>query len=587
MRGRALRFAGSRENMSTRTIRRRVESPVLRWTPPGPDRQYRVAVRDEDTGRRLIIYEGFQTECRLPADLRLTPNQLSFWVGSRSEQEPTARFLRCQDYTVITRLGDDYQSAAPDRLTASERPNVDEYRLRVRDSETGRILVEMSRSYPAFLLPAGQLEEGIFEWTIQPRLKAGFGKPVWASVTDVMVSAARSRAERLIALPEEPRPALAVVRGELPPGSLARIREAPPQPATVALALPVTADPRIAPEPSLQSVITTQWINSAGTGAIQMASCTLKDAGVSAWFFLDIGSMNQAGSTVARDLTATLIGDGHQIGLTIGESVWDFRPQSEGSLTDFVSRQLDAFITLTGGGDVTPVRLSVTARTQEWLRACSEAGLSVVTMPRKTLRAGARWMHWRTAPFVTADGVVVLPPAMLLSTPAHPRDQVLRHPVNAADSLAAASAAQTLNALATTGKVRLLIAEADPLRLLARVRFKRRKEAEAWNGVLRHDLPEWWDAGWGRTAAGYDVAQGVNEIQVQMLSGLAGGMKNSDLSWGAATDVFDETKIRGWLDAEPSANLIVEQRRGPRLTRLSEGRAYDNALRLALLADHA
>lgn len=560
---------------------------MLRWTPPGPDRQYRVAVRDEDTGRRQIVYEGFQTECRLPADLRLTPNQLSFWVGSRSEQEPGARFLRCQDYTVIPRLGDDYQTAAPDLLTSPERPNAHEYRLRVRDTETDQILVEMSRTSPSFLLPAGQLGDGTFEWTIQPRLRAGFGRPAWALVTDAMLSAARSRAERLIALPEEPRPALVVVEGERPPGSPASIRPAPPQPVSVALALNVTADPRIAPEPSLKSVIATQWFNPAGDGAVQIASGTLRERGVAGWFFLDFQALEEVGPAVARDLIAMLGGDGHQVGLTLGESVWDFQTKpSSGSLTDFVRRRRDAFNTLKGGGP-TPVRLAVTANAQDWLLACSEAGLSVVTAPRRTLRAGARWMHWRTAPFVAADGLVVVPPAMMLSTPAHPRDQVLRHPLNASDSLASASATQMLKAAAGTGRVRLLVAESDPLRLLARVRFKRRREADAWNGVLRHDLPRWWDAGWGRTAAGYDVAQGVNEIQVQMLASLVEGMKDAGLPWATAEDVFDAEKAGGWLGAEPNGNLIVEQRRGPRITRLSAGRTYDNALRLALLADQA
>lgn len=567
-----------------RTIRRRVENAVLRWAPPGPDRQYRVAVRDEDTGRRQIIYEGFQTECRLPADLRLTPNQLSFWVGSRSEQEPGARFMRCQDYTVIPRLGDDYQSPAPDLLTSAEKPNAQEYRLRVRDQETGQIIVEMSRPSPSFLLPAGRLAEGAFEWTIQPRLKAGFGRPTWAMVTDAMVAAAHSRAVRLIALPEEPRPAVLVVEGEYPPASPASIRAAPPRPASLALALNVTADPRIAPEASLVSVIATQWFNASGNGAVQLASRTLGEKKVSGWFFLDLQALQQTEPAVVRDLIAMLRDDGHQIGLTLGESVWDFQPGAPaGPLTDLVRRRWDAFNELTGGG-VTPVRLAVTHRAQDWLRACSAAGLAVVITPRRTLRAGARWMHWRTAPFVAADGLVAVPPAMLLSTPAHPRDQVLRHPLNASDSLAAASVAQTLKAAAGTGRVRLLVAEADPLRLLARVRFKRRREADAWNSVLRHDLPEWWEAGWGRTASGYDVAQGVNEIQVQMLSGLADGLKNADLPWVTAADVFGADVAGGWLEAEPSASLIVEQRRGPRITRLSAGRTYDNALRLALLA---
>ena len=567
-----------------RTIRRRAETAVLRWAPVGPDRQYRVAVRDEDTGHRQIIYEGFQTECRLPADLRLTANQLTFWVGSRSEQELAARFLRCQDYMAIPRLGDDYQVAAPDLLTSPDRPNAQEYRLRVRDADTGQIVVEMSRLAPAFLLPVGRLGEGVFEWTIQPRLKAGFGRSAWASVTDIMLSAARRRAERLIALPEEPRPVLAVVKGELPPGSPASIRPAPPRPVSVALALPVTADPRIAPEPSLKSVISTQWLNPTGNGAVQLASRTIKEKNVSCWFFLDFQALEQAGRAVAQDLIALLREDGHQVGLTLGESVWDFpREPSSGSLTDLVRRRCDGFNELTGGG-VTPIRLAVSSRTPEWLLACSQAGLSVVTAPRRTLRAGARWMHWRTAPFIAVDGLVVVPPAMLLSTPAHPRDQVLRHPLHASDSLAAASAAQTLRAASDAGRIRLLVAEADPLRLLARVRFKRRREAEVWNGILRHDLPQWWAAGWGRTAAGYDVAQGVNEIQVQMLSGLAKEMKNSGRPWAAAADVFDVEKVGGWLDAEPNSNLMVEQRRGPRVTRLSVGRTYDNALRLALLA---
>ena len=99
-----------------KTIRRRVANPILTWEPAGPDQEYRVIVRNQDTGERRAIYDGFRAECRLPPDLRLTPDQLAFRVMARPIGESEERFVRIREYAPIARLGDDYSTPAADLL---------------------------------------------------------------------------------------------------------------------------------------------------------------------------------------------------------------------------------------------------------------------------------------------------------------------------------------------------------------------------------------------------------------------------------------------------------------------------------------
>src|SRR5690606_6148319 len=97
-----------REPDRVKTIRRRAASPLLTWESAGPNQEYRVVIRNQETGERQAIYDGFRTECRLPPELRLTPDLLAFRVMARPVEDPDARFVRVQDYTPIPRLGDDY-----------------------------------------------------------------------------------------------------------------------------------------------------------------------------------------------------------------------------------------------------------------------------------------------------------------------------------------------------------------------------------------------------------------------------------------------------------------------------------------------
>lgn len=134
-----------------KTVRRRAISALLRWETAGPNHEYRVIVRNQDTGERQAIYDGFQTECRLPPDHRLTPDLLAFRVMARPIDEPSARFLRIQDYVPIPRLGDDYQTPADDLLVGEAVSGASQYRLLVRDKGTGRPVVDLVRPEPRFL----------------------------------------------------------------------------------------------------------------------------------------------------------------------------------------------------------------------------------------------------------------------------------------------------------------------------------------------------------------------------------------------------------------------------------------------------
>ena len=135
---------------------RRAEDPTLRWRPVGTDQQYRVAVRNEDTGHKVVIYEGFRHDCRLPADLRLTSDQLSFRVETRPGTDLTAPFVRCQSFTAIPRVGDKLNPTSKDRVSTAIVPGCSEYRLQIRDCSSLKILVDMIGAKPWFLLPTGQ-----------------------------------------------------------------------------------------------------------------------------------------------------------------------------------------------------------------------------------------------------------------------------------------------------------------------------------------------------------------------------------------------------------------------------------------------
>jgi hypothetical protein len=221
----------------------------------------------------------------------------------------------------------------------------------------------------------------------------------------------------------------------------------------------------------------------------------------------------------------------------------------------------------------------------DWLEACRTNGVTAVIATRGALLGCPQWMHWRTEPFPAMDGLVVFPTAMSLSTPAHPRDQVLRHPFSNRDAMAAGASATTLKAVFGDDDMPggLLLIEIDPLRLLTRRWRRSRQEAVAWNQIIEAELPGWVRAGWKRAATGFESGEGVGEIQLEILGTLLRGVGVSGVGPAAFLDVFG-AKAAGWLRPERLFTPVLEQKRGVRRCRPTAIRQYDETFRIALKA---
>ncbi|WP_313443884.1 hypothetical protein [Brevundimonas sp.] len=563
-----------------KTIKRRAADPTLRWRSAGANLQYRVAVRDMDTGRQQLIYEGFRLDCRLPAELRLTSNQLAYRVESRPADAPETPFKRCQNYTVIPRLGDELASDDADILTVAETSGASHYRLLIRalDADAGDSLVDMVGPAPKFLLPPGQLDEAGFEWCIKAQVRGAWRGAPWQPVTASALHAARRRAERLITIEEESRPRGALAGGPVwPVPSQCALSPAENQTFACALTIAVTARPELAPAPTPESVLETQWSDGRGGGAIDKVVSALSAFDLKGWFFLDvelgIGLDEGALWRLAQDLQAA----GHRTGLFIGSGALAPADQS-------VVQRLRRILTASQGRLSEPLGVLLGAGPQrtEWLQALVDEKQSAVFASRGALLQLPEWLRWRTTPQLVSPWTVLFPSTAFISTPAHARDRVVRHQIDNGDALASGSAIALLRNLANGAEGSLGMTEINPLLLLDRRIVRDRTEAEAWNSTLRVDRPDWLAAGWKRGGKGFEVARGVSQIQGELLQVLLRNIAASGAPQATWHDVFDSFRVRGWLQADGAWEPIADQHRGVRRFRTTAIRRYDDAYRVAL-----
>lgn len=571
-----------------KTIRRRAASPLLTWESAGPNQEYRVVIRNQETGERQAIYDGFRTECRLPPELRLTPDLLAFRVMARPVEDPDARFVRVQDYTPIPRLGDDYETPADDLLTGRPVKGASRYRLLVRKKGTRRPIVDLVRPEPKFLLPVGLLRDGEFEYDllagVGSRWRGAKGRPVTAQ----MIAAADARAARPVPLPAAPSPTIKGEPARRPPGrleSLAPIpREAPD--AQVLAVVDVTAAPELAPTADIADIIRRQWWGADGGGAVESVALMLESHGLTGLFLLDV----LAGEALGYDQLARIAGllkdRGHGLGLAVNPKPW--RPLSPALadlsgpqvLEEAIRRFVDAV-----GAPPQAAGFAAGALDDEVLHQARRLGLRAIVADRPAQLGLPAWMRWRTAPFVAEDGLAVLPASMILSTPAHDRDRVVRHALKARDPLAAGMADQV--AAAVGGARRLTIARIEPLALLLRKMVRSEELAERWNLTIARKLPAWSAAGWERTGGGFPVLDERDEIRGEMTAALIEGLARSGLAPADPTAVFAPEALRAWAEPAEAFEPLVEQRRGPRLLRRSAVRRYDAAYRQALKVERA
>lgn len=562
-----------------RTIKRRAADPTLRWRSAGANRQYRVAVRDMDTGRQQLIYEGFRLDCRLPAELRLTSSQLAYRVESRPADQPETPFKRCQNYTVIPRLGDELAGDDPDVLTVAETSGASHYRLLVRAADAEDLLVDMVGPGPRFLLPPGQLDETGFEWSIKPQVRGAWRGAPWHPVTAPALHAARERAERLIEVEEESRPRGALTTGPIwPVPSQCALPPAEIRNFAYALTIAVTARPELAPAPTPESVLTTQWSDGHGNGAVDKVVSALSSLGREGWFFLDvelgIGLDEGALWRLAQDLQKA----GHRTGLYVGNGA--FAPEG---LT--VAGRLQRILEASKGQLSEPLGVLLGAGPQrtEWLQALVNEKQPAVFASRGALMQLPEWLRWRTTPQLVSPSTILFPSTTFISTPAHARDRVVRHQLDNGDALASGSAVDLIKALSSGEKgINLGITEINPLLLLDRRIIRDRAEAEAWNSTLRVERPHWLAAGWKRGAKGFEVARGVSQIQGELLQVLLRNLVVAGAPRASWDDIFDSARVRGWLQEDVAWEPVPDQHRGVRRFRTTAGRRYDDAYRMAL-----
>ena len=571
-----------------KTIRRRVASPVLNWDPAGPDHEYRIVVRNQDTGELRTIYQGFRTECRVPPDMRLSPDQLAFRVMARTVRESSEGFVRIQGYRAIPRLGDDHETPAPDLLVDKPTPGANQYRLVVRDPLTGRPLVDFVRPEPRFLLPVGLLRDGDFHYDLTAWARGRWRGTKGVPITPEMIAAADERAARLIPLP---RPARSRITGSSAihaPGQADRLSPESLAPAPCLLVVvDVTAAPELAPVADPADVVRRQWWSGDGTGAVETVALALEENGLRGQFQLDVLSSEALGDKAVSDLAHTLTARGHGVGLLLNADRW------RGLYPDLIDKKpgvtlalaADRFKALTGQS-APAVSFSPGTLSLSLVNHTRRIGLSCILADRGGQERLPAWMRWRIAPFAVYDDLVLIPPALVLSTAAHVRDRTVRHGLSATDPMTAASA-EAIVAAFVEDRPGLVVARIDPLALLLRRLVRSPEQTDAWNLALTESLPRWIEAGWERSANGFPVLDDRDEIKTEMMNALVAALGRTGLPSADPATVFTPAALRGWCETPRAYEPMIEQRRGPRALRRSGVRIYDAAYRQALGAPRA
>lgn len=572
-----------------KTIRRRAASPVLRWESAGPNQQYRVIVRNQDTGERRPVYDGFRTECRLPPDFRLTPDQLAFRVMIRPADDPGARFTRLHEYEPIARLGDDFETPAEDLLIGDVVPGADQYRLLVRRPGVDRPLVDMARAEPRFLLPPGQLRDGQFEYDILPRVRGRWRNRKGLAVQAAMIAAADERAQRLVPLPVDETKTIQGAPARHAPGRPDRLAAlAEPTGPALLVAVDVTARPDLAPLADPRDVAARQWWAGDGTAAVESVVLALEAYGLKGLFFIDVLAGEALGDDLVRGLTDTLKKRGHGLGVMINPEPWRGLSGDLAEMDDVVatSAACARYETIVGEA---PGALSFGPGLldADTLAEARRLGARVVLADRTEQLGLPAWMRWRTAPFAAFDDLLVIPATMALSTPAHQRDRVVRHALHAGDAMAADAASALLAAAASSRTNSLITARIEPMELLRRSMVRSAPQAEAWNQAMTERLPAWAEAGWERSPHGFPVLADRDEIKVEMMTALVAGLGRAGVAGIDPRTAFTPGHLRSWAETQDAFEPMVEQRRGPRLFRPSAVRRYDAAFMQALKATPA
>lgn len=572
-----------------KTIRRRAASALLRWEPAGPNHEYRVIVRNQDTGERQAIYDGFQTECRLPPELRLTPNLLTYRVMVKPADEPSARFSRYQDPTPIPRLGDDYQTPADDLLVGSVVDGVDQYRLLIRDSATGRPLVDLVRPEPRFLLPPGLLRDGSFQYVLMPRLRGRWRGRKGLPVTPAMIAAADARAETMVPLPRQTPPEIKGAPAKLRPGRPERLGPEPTHESgpRILAVIEATAAPELAPYANQADIAARQWWSGDGSGAVEAVALLLEAHKLPGVFLLDVLAGEALGDDQVRRLSDELRQRGHGLGLMINADAWRaISPRlAEMSISAAANEALERFVD-TVGAPPAVVSFGPDQLDAEALDVARQLGARAVIADRPAQLRLPAWMRWRTAPFAAHDDMAILPVSMILSTPAHDRDRVVTHAVRAEDPLTAGMAEAIAGTLGQAeGGTGLIIARINPLALLLRRTVRSVELAQEWNLELAGRFPAWLDAGWDRNPNGFPVLAERDEIRGEMINSLVSGLARTGIPPVDVTTAFSPQSLRRWCEPARGYDELIEQRRAPRLLRRSAVRRYDAAFLQALEVD--
>lgn len=579
----------AREPASLKTIRRRAVSPVLRWEAVGPDQEYRIVVRDQDTGEERIVYRGFHTECRLPPDLRLTPNQLAFRVMARPIDQAGAEFVRVQEHRPIPRLGDDLETSAADLLTVEPVAGAVQYRLLVRNPRGGRPLVDLVHEEPRFLLPAGRIRDGAFQCELRGRFRDRWRTISVHDVTPPMIAAADARAERLVPLPQPKPPQVRGAKADHAPGRAERLAEtALDVGSRLLVVVDVTAMPDAAPVADPADVARRQWWAGDGSGAVESAALALEAHGLKGQFQLDVLASDALGEEPVASLARVLTSRGHGLGLWVNPEPWrglsaELAEMKPGAV---LKHALERFAAVTGQ-TAQAISFGPNLLGPSPLRQARARGVRAVLVDRADQVRLAGWMRWRTMPFAAYDDMVVIPSSMILSTPAHAKDRPVRHVLSAADALATAHAQMVAAALAGAGGQGLVVARINPLGLLLRRMVRSAEQAEAWNLALAESLPGWSEAGWERSAHGFAMLDDRDEIKSEMMTGLIAALARSGVAPADPAAVFSPGALRAWCENAGAFEPMVEQRRGPRVLRRSGVRRYDAAFRQALGAPPA
>lgn len=574
-------------------ISRRPAQIDLDWEPGIGDQMYRVVITNQDTGLKRTVYEGRHPAFRLPPELRLTGDQLAVRVDSRPLDDPSGEYRRLQTLMGVPRIGDDFDTPAEDLLVGEAVEGANAYRLVVRNAETNALLVAYGRrDRPAFLLPAGQLRSQPAAWAILHRTGEQWLGGDFRPVTQAMIAAAEARARRLVDLVEQGPPPF-VNDAPRRPG---RMRRPKGEPAAdggrVMLVVDVTADVLIASSAAPAVVAAEQWIDGATGGAAQRLAGLIEGAGRRGVFFLDALAaevLGKRGKQALAALSERLIGAGHGVELLLNAQPWaaalGLEGPPEGDPAILVRRAVDQFEAITGrrpsAARPSPDMTSVAA-----FEALTAEGVGAVIVDGAARTNLPHWMRSRQAPFAVFDDLVMFPVGTAISSPAHPRDRVVRHPVSGGDATIAANVAGLVETLAGAGGERLLTLKLDPLALLARTRMRSARAAQAWNDELARGYPRMEVDDWRRDRDVFDRADGNNEIALDTLAAVLRGLAEGRVA-DLGAEAFQPEALRRWGAAGGRFETLVEQRRGAQGLRRTAVRRYDETYRQALLVEVA